>query len=335
MNKTKNTLLFVLLVVQAALIAFLYRPGQQAAPAAVNLFKGLAPDQLTGLTITDDQGKAITLIKKEGWQISQGEFPADQTKIEGLIKKLAEVKSSRLVSQTTGSHARLKVADADFNRKVELTQGDSKTLFFLGTSPSAKSIHLRLAEAKEVYQINDLAAWEVQTDRESWWQTKYLSQPAANLNGLTIANASGTIELSYDATKKAWQLKDSPEATLDVKRLEALTNSASDITIASYLAKEFKPTGEPLATVTYQAKEGSPTTLQVWAKDKQEAPDQVVKASSSPFYAKAKEYAVKDILEIKREALIATPVAGEATAPGEDAVPTGQPEPPVTTPPDK
>ncbi len=327
MNKIKNLVLFVLLVLQAALIAFLYRPGQNTAPAAANLFKALSPAQLTGLVITDDQGKSISLIKKEGWQISQGEFPADQAKIEGLIKKLADMKSSRLVSQTSGSHARLKVADSAFNRKVELNLGDAKTVFFLGTSPSAKSIHLRLAEAKEVYQINDLAAWEVQTDKESWWQSKYVSQPAANLTGLTIANAVGVIELSYDATKKAWQLKDSPEVALDTKRLETLINSVSDITTAAYLAKDFSPKGQPLATVTYQAKEGAATTLQIWAKTKQEDNDQAVKVSSSPFYAKIKEYAVKDALEIRREALIATPVEGASAESPAPPVPAGQPAP--------
>jgi len=335
MNNTKNTVLFVLLVLQVALIAFLYRPGQNAAPAAANLFKALSPDQVTALTITDDQGKAIALVKKEGWQISQGDFPADQAKIEGLITKLADTKTSRLVSQTPGSHARLKVAESDFNRKVELSQGDTKTVFFLGTAPSAKSIHLRLAEAKEVYQINDLAAWEVQTEKETWWQSKYLSQPAANLTGLTITNPAGTIELSFDAAKKAWQLKESPEKTLDVKRVEALLNSVTDITIASYLAKDASPKGQPLATVTYQAKEGAPTTLQVWAKDKPEDGDQVVKASSSAFSAKVKEYAVKEALEIKQQALIATPVEGTAAADTAPPLPAEQAVPPVTTPPDK
>lgn len=334
MNNTKNTVLFVLLVLQVALIAFLYRPGQNAAPAAANLFKSLVPDQVTALTITDDQGKAIAVIKKEGWQISQGDFPADQAKIEGLLKKLADVKTSRLVTQTPGSHARLKVAESDFNRKVELSQGDTKTVFFLGTAPSAKSIHLRLLDAKEVYQINDLAAWEVQTEKETWWQTKYLSQPAANLTGLTIANPAGTIDLSFDAAKKAWQLKDSPEQTLDGKRVEALLNAVSDITITSYLAKDASPKGQPLATVTYQAKEGAPTTLQIWAKDKPEDGDQVIKASSSAFAAKAKEYAVKEALEIKRQALIATPVEGAAADPAPPLA-TEQAVPPVTTPPDK
>lgn len=301
MNKTKNTFLFVLLVLQVGLIAFFYRPGQNTAPAAANLFPALPPEQLSAMTITDDQGKTITLLKKEGWQISQGEFPADRLKIEGLLKKFADMKSSRLVSQSKSSHARLKVADADFNRKVELTHGEAKTVFFLGTSPSSKSIHLRLAEAKEVYQINDLAAWELQADKESWWQLKYVNQPAPTLTGVTIANSHGTIELANDA-QKGWQLKAAPDVALDNKRVATLMGSLLDVNIASYQAKDFAPQGQPQATVTYHGKDGA-TTLQIWAKDKPEDLEQIVKASNSTFYGKIKEYGIKEALEIKLEAL--------------------------------
>ena len=340
MNKTKNTILLVLLVLQAALIAFLYRPGQNAAPLTANLFKSLSPDQLTSLVITNEQGKSISLIKKDGWQISPGEFPADQAKIEGLIKKLADLKASRLVSQTKSSHARLKVADGDFNRKVELGQGDTKITFILGTSPSSKSIHLRLNDANEVYQINDLAAWEVQADQESWWKTRYFGQQSTNLTGLSITNGLGTVELVNDAAKKAWQLKSAPETALDPKRVETLVNSLMDITIDSYLAKEFKPKGQPIATVTYQSKDGV-STLQVWPKDAVQsapAPDkgkpedghQVVKASTSAFYAKAKEYVVKSALETKLDSLIAKPAAeakeAETIPSSQNNAPTDQPQ---------
>ncbi len=327
----KNTVLLVLLVVQAALIAFLYRPGRDAAPVAANLFKGLTPAQLTAMTVTDDQGKSISLVKKEGWRITPGEFPADQGKIEGLLKKMAAMKSSRLVSQTQGSHVRLKVADTDFNRKVELSLGDKKTVFFLGTAPSSKSIHLRLAEAKEVYQVNDLSAWEIQADNESWWQTKYLSQPVADLTGLTVANAAGPIELARDG-KKGWQLKANPETALDAKEVETLVNSVSEISIASYLAKEFTPKGTPLATITYQTKDGA-TTLQVWPQEKPEDGDQVIKASNSPFYAKIKNYLLKQALEVRLDQLKAKTGTESSKTETEPATPASPPAPPDQAPP--
>jgi len=328
MNTPKNILLIVLLALQIALIAFLYRPGQQVVAAAGNLFPALAPGQLTGLTITGEQGKTLSLVKKEGWQIVPGEFPADQAKIEALIKKLAEVKASRLVSQTKSSHARLKVAEGDFNRKVEISQGESKTLFYLGTSPSAKSIHLRLDGAKEVYQINDLAAWELGVEQESWWQTKYLSQPTKELTGLSINNPAGTIALVNDAEKKAWQIKDKADTPLDPKRLEPLLNAIGEIGVDAYLAKDFAPKGKAVATVTYQGKAGE-VTLSIWGKDKPEDGNQVIKSSSSAFYAKAKDYVVKAILESKLDGLIAKETGEEKAPPAEAPAP-----PPVFNPPE-
>lgn len=349
----KNIVLFVLLVAQVALIAFLYRPGQKVIPAAAHIFSSLTPDKVTAMTITDDQGKAITVAKIDGsWHLSQGAFPADQAKIETLIKKFADSKSSRLVSQTPASHARLKVADGDFNRKIELVtsqegmaenQDEAKTVFYLGTAPSAKSIHLRLADAKEVYQINDLSSWEVQADNESWWQLKYFSQPLDTLSGVTIVNNQGTIDLTREGEKN-WQLKENAETALESKRVESLLNSVSEIGIASYLAKDFAPKGKPIVTITYQAKDGAPV-LQIWAKDKPEDADLVIKASTLPFYAKAKEYTLKEAMTIKAEALIAIPVsetpdtleADSKAAISELPADRGVPEipPPVTTPPDK
>lgn len=306
----KNTVLALLLVAQVALIAFLYRPGQNAAPVATDLFPGLSPEKVRGITITDDQGKTLALTNTEGWQISPEGFPADQTKIDALVKKLAGLKSQRLVSQTTSSHARLKVAEGSFNRKVELALGADTTVVYLGTSPSSKSIHLRLADAKEVYQVNDLSAWEVATEKENWWQTRYVDQPLDSLTAVTIANAQGTVELVSDG-KKGWQLKDKAETTLDSKRVEMVATSVTTMTIASYLPKEFTAKGEPVATITYQTKDGA-TTLQIWAKEKTDDQEQVVKLSSSNWYAKAKEYVVKEAVELKEASLIAKPPTGEA-----------------------
>ncbi|MDD5758365.1 MAG: DUF4340 domain-containing protein [Desulfobulbaceae bacterium] len=325
MNKTKNIALVALLALQIALIAFLYRPGQNTVPAAANLFKTLSPSQLTSLLITDEQGKSVSLLKKDGWQIGEEGFPADQDKIDALIKKLADMKSSRLVSQNKSSHARLKVADRDFTRKIELGQGDSKTTFFLGTSPSAKSIHLRLNEANEVYQVNDLAAWEVQADKESWWQTKYLTQKS-NLTELSISNAHGTLDLVNDSAKKTWHLKGSPEATLDSKKVESMLSSLVNISIDSYMTKDFAPTDKPVATITYRSKDNE-NTLQIWDKssakplpEKGQAPGDdnlIIKASGSAFYAKAKAYVVKSAMDASIENLSLKPTEGtQATEQG-------------------
>lgn len=311
MNKTKNIALFALLALQVALIAFVYRPGQNTVPAAANLFKNLSPSLLTNLLITNEQGKSVSLLKKDGWLVGTEGFPADQDKIEALIKKLAGMKSSRLVSQNKSSHARLKVADRDFTRKIELGQGDSKTTLFLGTSPSAKSIHLRLSDANEVYQVNDLAAWEVQADKESWWQSKYLGQQD-NLTELSISNAAGTLDLVNDSVKKNWHLKASPETALDSKKVETLLSSLLTINIDSYLAKDFTPTGKPVATITYRSKDNE-NTLHVWAKDsakplpeKDPAPGDdtlTIKASSAAFYAQARAYVLKSAMEASIESL--------------------------------
>ena len=341
MNNTKNIVLAVLLILQAGLVAYLYRPGQNQAPPAAAIIKDLAPESVSALTITDGLGKTLTLTlaKDKDWRISGSDYPADQEKIEALLKKFAAMKASRLVSQTPSSYARLKVADSDFNRKVALEAGGKQIVFYLGTAPSAKSIHLRLAGAKEVYQVSDLAAWEVLAEQDSWWQTKYVNLPAAELSALTIANAQGGIELLHD--QQNWRLAGKPDAALDSHPLETLLNAATQVSISSYLPKDFTPKGQPVATITCrEAKGGEPLTIQIWDKDKPGDLDQPIKSSASPLYAKVKAYAVKELLAAKADSLLAAspvpegkdngkaaPAAPAATAP--PAAKAGKSVPPV------
>jgi len=312
MNKAKNTGLFVLLIIQAALIVYLYRPGRNAAPPATALFSGLHPDAVTSFTITEDTGKTIQLTKiKQVWTVGPNNYPGDTNKINKMLKRIAELKSSHLVSRTKGSHSRLKVGDELFVRKIVLSGPDLKKAitFFLGTAPSAKTIHLRRAGDDDVYEVSGLSTWQLQADNNSWWQTKYVTVNPADLQSLTLSN-SANITLQRDA-KGNWQLADTPAgAKLNSKRLSELLNSVSEISVSGYEPRDFKPHGKAIAVLNYKTKDKS-FALQIWPKD-DKSNQQVVKNSQARFYAKLEPYILKDTLELKRsELLLKTPPAAQ------------------------
>lgn len=314
MNKAKNTGLFILLIIQAALIVYLYRPGQNAPPPATALFSDLQPGKVTSFTITEQTGKTITLTKvKQAWTVGSSNYPGDNDKINHMLKRIADLKSSRLVSRTKGSHSRLKVGEELFNRKIALSgpDGQKAITFFLGTSPGAKTVYLRRAGDVDVYEVSGLSTWQLQADNNSWWQEKYVEVNPADLQSLTFTGPD-KITLQRDP-KGNWQLADAPaDRKLDTKRVEELLNTVSDISVSGYEDKDFKPHGKPMATLTYKTKDKD-FNLQIWPTDKK-AGEQIVKNSQARFYAKLEPYILKDALSLKKSALMikAPPAAQQA-----------------------
>jgi len=305
MNKAKNTGLVILFIIQAALIVYLYRPGRNAPPPATALFNGLQPDTIISLTITEDTGKTISLTKiKQTWTLGSNGYPGDNDKINNIIKRIANLKSSRLVSRTKGSHSRLKVGDKLFNRRIVLSGPDRKKAitFFLGTAPDAKVIHLRRAGDDDVYDVSGLSFWQLQANSDSWWQTKYVMVNSDDLQSLALTKSGNKITLQRNA-KGNWQLAGAPaDCKLDGKRVAELLNTVSEISVSGYENKDFKPHGKAMATLTYKTRDKS-FNLQIWPTDKK-TDEQIVKNSQARFYAKLEPYVLKNTLELKKTQLL-------------------------------
>jgi len=306
MNTKKNIGLFILLLVQAALIVYLYQPGRNAAPPSAPLFNGLNADNVRTLSITDDSAKSVRLTKTAtGWTVGDNNYPADGSKIKGIIERISKLKNSRLISRSKGSHSRLKVGKEMFKRRVTMTGSAGKDItFFLGSSPSAKAIYLRRAGDNDVYEVSGLTAWQLQTDNDSWWQTKYISIDQAKLQSLTIKGKED-ISLSRNA-KGGWQLAGAPAGSkLDKAGIRKLLDTISEISITGYKAPDFAPHGKAVATITY--KTTKKFNLQIWPKKDKKADEQIIKTSAAKFYAGVSSYVLRDVLALKRADLLTKP----------------------------
>jgi hypothetical protein len=316
----KNTTLAILLFVQLALVALVYWPGgEKAAPKAV-FFNDIALAQIQGLTITDDAQNSISLTAHDGlWAIQQGEYPANREAVEALLKKIIGLQSARLVTTTQASQIRLQVADNVFARKVDLrlAEGSSKS-FFLGTAPNSKSIHFRLAGQNEVYLVKDLASWEMQADKESWWDTNYVSVPEDDLETVKITNPSGVLTLQRGEENK-WLLAETPDGQqVSPEEIENFIGSVAKISVAEYLTKEQPENlGEPLCTIDYTSKSGQ-FSLTIWPAD-EEKDIHTAKASNKDFYVTIRAYLLKDVLEAQPSRFFVAP-----ETPAENSATTGE-----------
>ncbi len=304
MNR-KNLILSALLVLQIVLVVIALRPAATRAPEKKTFFPDLATSQVTKLVIRDAD-KDLTLVKKgDTWFVkSDAEYPADQKKITDLLDKLTGLSSKRLVARTRASHIRLKVDDEVFNRRIEILTGDVPATIFLGTSPTYKTLHVRMAGENEVYLVRDLSIWEAQTGRESWWKTRYLDLAADSLTKVSLTNANGSFTLLKNDGN--WRLENEDRPLLD-KAVRDFIDAARSISLLKYLGTEEKPEyglDKPAATLTVATSDGNTITVVIGPKNEEEN-NHVVKADNSPFYVSVASYTVEDLLNRKSTDLLA------------------------------
>lgn len=307
MTKKTNIILFAVLLLQVAVIAYIYRPGQVAGPPEIAFFAGTKAADISGLDITDEENNSIVLARRgDGWVISSdGNLPVNKAKLEALLDKLVALRSSRLVTRTKASHGRFKVEDGAFIRKIviHLDDGSSHTLL-LGTASNYNTVHVRADNADAVYLVNDLAAWEAPVAPDSWWESSYVQVNPARLTGLALKNGHGSFRLEKQE-KGDWKLADSDTA-LSESAVQKLIDTAAGIRLTEYLGTTAQPAyglKEPAATLALDSP-GTAVTITVGARDATSGAF-YVKSSASPFFVTVASATIEPLLAQRAHALFA------------------------------
>ncbi|HIE75313.1 MAG TPA: DUF4340 domain-containing protein, partial [Gammaproteobacteria bacterium] len=155
--------LAVLLVLQLGLVVGLnLTQTDLSAPPSQRLLISIGDIEIDQLTITDAQGEQVNLRKKEGsWIIPiDGDFPADQEKVENFLQRLLELQRGLPIGTTPAALRRFMVEENNFERRITLLSNEKLIAeIFLGTSPRARMAHARSSKDASVFEIN-LATYE-------------------------------------------------------------------------------------------------------------------------------------------------------------------------------
>ncbi|MFN2290133.1 MAG: DUF4340 domain-containing protein [Anaerolineae bacterium] len=313
-----NRILVGILALQLVLAVVVFWPrSASSGEGTESLFPGVEADQIQEITLTDAQGTAITLAKRDGsWVLPDADdYPADPELVEPLVDGLAALNTDRLVTQTSASHERLQVAEDDFQRRIDFQMADGSThRVYLGSAPSYGVAHVRADGQDEVYLTSDLSAQDAGVQASSWVDTSYFSVPQEEVVTVTVENAQGTLEFQKEG--ESWTLVGlAPDDTLNEGMARSFVNRAISISLLRPLGREELDAygmQEPNAVVTIRAQaEGEDATertytLQVGAQDPEDS-GYVVKSSESPYYVQVREFSVQDIVEKGYEDFIEVP----------------------------
>jgi len=308
--KRHNQILAAVLVVQIILSVVVFWPRSAASAEREPLFPDLEADDIVALTITEPEGKSVTLQQvEEDWILPDADdYPAQASKVTPLLEKIVGLTTGRLVTRTDASHKRLQVATDDFARRIdfETTDGETHSLY-LGSSPSYGAIHFRVEGQSEVYLASDINTYEVGATAASWVDTTYLNIPQGDVTAVTLENRNGQFAFVKEGAGEegggTWTMEGlTADEMLDGGKVDALLRQAGLVNLIESLGKEDQPEygmDEPGAVVTLSTGEKT-VTLRVGAKD----PDDnsyVVTSSESPYYVRVAEYSVKELVENARE----------------------------------
>jgi hypothetical protein len=271
-------------------------------------------------------------LAKEGTQwviVAADNYPADGTKVQELLDKIGKLKARGDVLTKATYHKKLEVADDKYQRLVTLTHDGKELKFYLGTSPSFKSIHLRKAGSNEVLQASELTSWEVGTRAWDWVDRTYVKYPEKDLWSVRVQNKQGGFDLDKSADG-SWSAK-GVSGPLKKTVVDDMTRKVATINLEEPVGKNEKPEyglSDPLATITIvtgtstiagkMPDEMKTDVVRVGAKlDKDNR--YYVKASTSPYVVQVATWGLEPLVTKGPKDLIEEPKKDEPKKAGAPA----------------
>jgi len=131
---------------------------------------------------------SIVLAKRNGqWVLPQfSDAPARATQVSSMLSQLAGLKRGLPVGTSASALKRFNLADANFERRVQLSQG-GKALgtLYVGSSSGVHKSYARALDDHAAYSV-DVASYELPVQQSDWLDTALASRDLTNLSEIDI-----------------------------------------------------------------------------------------------------------------------------------------------------
>jgi len=242
---TLHKLLAGLLLLQVGFVALAWWPEDRSALAPRSLLE-IEREEIVGLRIAlkpaeGREADALQLARgDEGWTLaSAGGYPASPEKIDELLDKLVGLEVQSPIATRSENHNALKVGEKEYGRRVEIETASGSVELVIGAAAS-NSIHVRLADASEVYLARGLSEWSLRDTARTYYEADYVQADVSALTQLVVQNQNGT--LSFVREGGAWRLEEAPEGgVLDQEEIESFLATVTEVRIAEPVGRELEP----------------------------------------------------------------------------------------------
>ena len=296
--------------------------------------EGLDTAAITRIEMTK-AGETVTLTRHDSqWRLAPGDYPADQAQVDRMLKSVAELTITALVSETQ-SYARYDL-DADRQIVVKAFEGDQLVRrFAVGKAASTfRHTHILLGEDKNVYHAAGSFRWEFDKPVDELRDKKVLEfdrravteiaieaddkrlvitkQEPAPAEAKPEEDQSDTADAQEPAPADRWVSAEGQE--IDAAEVEQFLSALSPLKCSGFMETDQK---DSLTAPRYrlQIKGAAAKTLEVFAPAEGGGPDYAGLSSDSPYPFKLAEF---DVTKIKDFYTAATGTANSSDAPVPD-----------------
>lgn len=309
MKKRSAFILIGLFIIQALITYLVYRTGEGSAPPERQFFPGMLQEEVQRLVISDPESTVALRKGADGWFIDAvAAYPADEEKIMVFLDKVKELRSSHLVGRTKSSHARFHLTGQKHDRRIDLELKDEKIItFFMGSAPTYRTTHVRMAEDDAVYLVKNFSAWEAPLDESAWWQTAFVTVNEQDVDEVFLENSHGGFRLVRSG--EVWRMGDANEekaevVALDETAVQEFIEKTLDISLSSYLGRELLPEyGLEQPSARLILKSADRNVMVAVGNKLDDSGEYAVKSSESPFVVQIAPYMIEALLEQKKETL--------------------------------
>lgn len=335
MTRFSMILLGVLGVQLAFAAALTFSGGNNSAYQSGEPLLAFDKQAVDSIAINESGGSSVELARRDGkWVIpAMADFPASKTQTTEFLDKLAGLEKGWPVATTSDAADRFKLTEDKHERRVILKSGDNEVArLMIGTAPSFRKAHVRLANENEIYNVK-LASYDAGTSGEQWMDRDYLDVDvdkitSIKLDDLQIEKKDGALTVAElkdgDKVKKAelssfiHTVANPPFDAVQGKGEDALAK----VQPADFTVKVDLEDGDPL---TYTFKKEGDGGAYLFA------------SSAHPFVFRVAEARVKTIAEASRDKLVEAkvekkPAGEEAGGKPEATAPVVQPRPDAAAP---
>lgn len=249
LKKNRLVIAGLALVLAVALFAWLRHNQQQGdAPRQTTdelaaLLVPVETDTVAELRIQRPADEAPVVIKKQGsaWRLSAPlEADADQSKVDAVLQRLAELKVLRVISENANKHERLEVSEDTGVHVVAVDEnGDELINLYVGSVQAGRTV-VRKAGEDRTLTVENSIKYAFSQDLRSWRNRKVTVQDPAELHTVVFQPREGESYTFERGEDDLWHQAEGETALerFDGTKVQNVIASLSKITATDFAAPD-------------------------------------------------------------------------------------------------
>jgi hypothetical protein len=194
-----HKILIAILAVQLLLIVVVMtRSDDSAALKEHPIVAGFDAAKVTRVQVFSGQAaQPIDLVKRDAsWVLASGfDYPVEEAKLTDLLSPIAKLTAAAPIATQASRHPQLHVADADFERKLVITQGGKDVTLYIGSAVGARRVAVRLGGDDKVFGVLGISTAAAGNEPGQWVAASYVKLTNEEIAKVSIQRDATTVEL--------------------------------------------------------------------------------------------------------------------------------------------